>query len=189
MSPDARGSLAVLARLRSEIRADRESVGRCLADVREVLDAWEQAPPGRPHLVLAAAALHAWYTGLEAVLERVARAVDGAAPAGETWHRDLLSQAMTELPGIRPPVLPRALNLELLELLEFRHFFRHGYGLDLDPAKLRHNLERLLAVAPQVEAALDAFDQFLGQAMGEAARENGSGPARIVNRRPERDRE
>jgi hypothetical protein len=171
MSPEARASLAVLARLRREIRSDRDAAGRCLGDAREVVAGWGDAPPARPLLVLAAAALHAWYTGVEAVLDRIARALDGSVPAGERWHRDLLSQAMTELPGIRPAVLPRTLHLALLQLLEFRHFFRHGYGLELDPARLRANLDRLLAVASEVEAALDAFDRFLAQAEQEVAAE------------------
>lgn len=49
-----------------------------------------------PWVSHAAVALHAWYTGLESALERVARALDAEVPEGERWHRDLLSQLTVE---------------------------------------------------------------------------------------------
>lgn len=165
MSPEQRASLATLARLRGEIAADRDAMRRALADAQAVLAGWGERPPDRPHLALAAVALHGWYGALEAILERSARAVDGAVPAGEAWHRELLSQAMVEIPGLRPPILERGLHPQILGLLEFRHFFRHTYGVELDGDKLRQNLERLTAVAPEVERLLDRFDGFLAAAM------------------------
>lgn len=165
MSAEARGSLADLARLQDEIAADRRAIARCREDLHEALAAWRSAAPDRAHLALAAVALHGLYSALESILERVGRILDGGVPSGETWHRDLLSQGMTEIPSVRPAVIPRALYPDLVALLEFRHFFRHAYGVDLDPAKLRDNLDRALSVGPDVDAALDAFDEFLSRAM------------------------
>lgn len=128
MSPEQRASLAELARLRAEIASDRSAMERAQEDVASVLESWGEETPDRAHLALAAVALHGWYGGLESVLERAARALDGTVPAGESWHRDLLSQAMVEIPRVRPAILDRALLPELVGLLEFRHFFRHAYG-------------------------------------------------------------
>jgi hypothetical protein len=139
---------------------------RCLDDVRSALPHWDPPGPGRPWLALVAVALHGWYTGLETGLERVARAVDQRLPTGENWHRALLSQGTAEVPGVRPAVLPRALYADLVELLEFRHFFRHAYGVDLDATRLRDNVDRLLRVSPAVAEALDAFDAFVKTAQG-----------------------
>jgi len=165
MSPEQRASLAELARLRAELAADRAAMGRALVDVEAVLSSWGEEAPDRAHLALAAVALHGWYGGLEAVLERAVRALDGAVPAGDAWHRDLLSQAMVEVPGVRPAILERSLSRPLLGLMEFRHFFRHAYGVELDPGKLSENLQRAAAVAPEVDGDLDHFDAFLEQAM------------------------
>ncbi len=165
MSPDDRAALAHLARLRAEIQADRDGMARCVADVDMSLADWHGAPPGRPLLVLAAVGLHGWYTALESILERIARSLDGTLPRGDTWHRDLVSQALVELPGVRPAVLPRETLPPLLALLAFRHFFRHAYAVDLDPVRLRVEIERLKAIDGAVGEALDAFDGFLGTAI------------------------
>jgi hypothetical protein len=105
--------------------------------------------------------LHGWYTGLETALERIARAIDQRVPTGENWHRNLLSQASAEVPGVRPAVLPRWLHVDLGELLEFRHFFRHAYGVNLDLGRLQDNVDRLLRVWPDVAGAFGGFDEFL----------------------------
>ncbi|MDY0063225.1 MAG: hypothetical protein RBU45_25690 [Myxococcota bacterium] len=46
-------------------------------------------------------------------------------------------------------------------MLAFRHFFRHAYGVKLDPARLRLELERLLLLEPAVSRELDEFAAFL----------------------------
>jgi hypothetical protein len=162
MSPEHRASLAALLLLRQEMAADR-SVLRARADeVRSVLAGWTvEAPPDRPHQVLVGAALHAYYTGVETILERVCRQLDGDVPIGDRWHQLLLARSLVELPGMRPAILPPALRADLVNLLAFRHFFRHAYALDLDSTKLRLEAERLARIHPLVTAALDEFDAFL----------------------------
>lgn len=71
---------------------------------------------------------------------------------------------IVEVPGVRPPVLPASSLPVLAELLTFRHFFRHAYGIVLDRERILLHLANLAAVAPQAEAALDAFDTFLAAA-------------------------
>jgi len=145
-------------------------MARCLDDVNEGLGHFTPPGPDRPWLALVAVALHGWYTGLETALERIARAIDQRVPTGETWHRDLLSQCTTEIPSVRPAVLPRAtLHHDLVELLEFRRFFRHAYAVTLDPGRLRDNVDRLLRTAPVVAAALDEFETFLRTAQSSLA--------------------
>lgn len=162
MSPEGRAAAAVLARLRAEISTDRGHLERHLTDARDVVARWSHAP-GRPDLALAAVALHGWYTSLELLWERIGRQLDQEMPVGESWHRDLLFQMTTEIPQVRPPVVPAALRLDLDELRSFRHFFRHGYSVapDLEPVRLRRELDRLLRIGSEVARALEAFDQFL----------------------------
>ena len=161
MSPEQRGASVDLARLRVEVAEDRAAMARCLDDVRSALAHFVPPGPERQWLAVVAIGLHGWYTGLETALERVARVIDQLVPTGENWHRNLLSQCTAEIPGVRPAVLPRGLHADLVELLEFRHFFRHAYGVNLDVGRLRANVDRLLRVCPDVAAALDGFEQFL----------------------------
>lgn len=164
MTAEEQASRARLARLRRELSQDLVALVARAEEAREVLQRWGDALPERPWLVVGAVAIHGWYTGLEALLERVVRAIDQEVPSGEGSHRALLSQALTEIEGLRPPVLPPALERDLLSLLAFRHFFRHAYAVELDPEKLRAELSRLARVHPDVKAALEGFDAFLAEA-------------------------
>src|SRR5581483_7118488 len=99
----------------------------------------------KPLLVFAAASLHGWYTAVESMFERVAREFDHRIPKGERRHRDLLEQMTLEIPGVRRPVIEKALERELSELLKFRHFFRHAYNVELDAGKVLTEARRMLA--------------------------------------------
>ncbi len=163
MAPEERASLAELARLRREIADDRAAMAARAAELR---DAAARLPAGldRPWLAFTAVALHGWYTALEAIFERIARVVDGEVPQGVSSHRDLLSQAMTEIPGVRGPVAPSGLKGDLTSLLTFRHFFRHAYAVDLDAEKLGREVERVMRIEPLLAGSLDAFDATLADA-------------------------
>ena len=166
MSPEQIGSLAAVSRLRGEIVADRRSLRAHEREAGVLAHGWSAAPsPG--DIARAAVALHAWYTGLETLLERVARQLDLSVPKSNEWHRELLSQCSVEIAQVRPAVLPSELFGELTPLLSFRHFFRHAYAVELDPVQLATQLNRLLAVAPKVTTALDLFDRFLADVISQ----------------------
>ncbi|MBA2321979.1 MAG: hypothetical protein H0V89_12590 [Deltaproteobacteria bacterium] len=169
MSPEARGTVATLARLRRELTVDRAAMARRLAEARSVAEMFAHSTPNAPHLAYAALALHAWFTGFESAIERIVRELDGQVPRGDRWHAALLSEALTEIPGIRPAIVPGSVERGLLDLLAFRHFVRHGYAAEIDPVKLRDELDELTTIAPTVDAALASFDVFLVEAI-EAAR-------------------
>jgi hypothetical protein len=170
MSPEQAGATAALARLRGEIGADRRAMGRRSADLDEAQRRLGSSPADPAALALEAWAVHGWYTALESLLERVARQLDSEVPTGDRWHRELLAQATVEVPGVRPAVVPAELRADLEELLAARHFLRHAYGLELDPAKLASQAARLRAVAVPLERSLDAFDAFLARAIDATAK-------------------
>lgn len=170
MSPEERRSVAALARLRQEIGADRALVARCHDELLG-LQAEAVLPSDRSRLVHLAALVHAYYTGIETLLERVLRQLDGDLPAGERWHESLLVQAAAEIPGVRPAILDGGLRQELDALRRFRHFFRHAYGLDLDAALVHEEASRLRDVQDPLSKALDRFDDFLRRSMEDLAGE------------------
>lgn len=49
--------------------------------------------------------LHSYYTGVERLLEDVARALNEPLPEEADWHRRLLRQMSAALPELRPPVV------------------------------------------------------------------------------------
>lgn len=158
MSPEQAASASLISRLLRELRADRRAMLRHEQDAVELGRLLASpGPPDRAQLAWAATVLHAWYTALESTLERVARHLDECVPSGERWHQELLSQAMAAIPGLREPLLPEATETDLLELLGFRHFFRHAYAVELRVDRLAPLLTTLLRVAPQVATSLDRF--------------------------------
>jgi hypothetical protein len=169
MSPEQVATAAAIARLRGEIAEDRASMARRARDLAESTRRLRLDPNDPAAAALEAWAIHGWYTGFESILERIARQLDREVPTGERWHRELLAQALVEVPGVRIAIVPSGLRADLEELLAARHFLRHAYGADLDPAKLAEQANRLRGVAPAVDTALDAFDAFLAKAVIAAA--------------------
>jgi hypothetical protein len=90
-------------------------------------EAWRAQDP--MSLAFVAVQLHHWYGSIESCLERVARVVDGSLPAGPRWHTDLLLRMAGPMPGVRDALLSSGSVDILRQLLGFRHFFRHAYGV------------------------------------------------------------
>lgn len=108
-----------------------------------------------------AIALHHAYQAFESLLVRISRALEIPVPEGERWHQDLLSEASLEIPGVRGAVVPPEARRAWQELLRFRHFLRHAYPAELEPADLRKNAALLddatRLTAPRVDAVVDAL--------------------------------
>lgn len=112
----------------------------------------------------AAVTLHAWYTGVETLIERCLRQLDGDVPVGADSHRRMLDAALLEVPRLRPALVPPTVSRGLSDLLAFRHFFRNAYAVELDPARLEENLVRLREVAARLHPHVDDVADFLERA-------------------------
>ncbi|HEY6461869.1 MAG TPA: hypothetical protein VIY73_17005 [Polyangiaceae bacterium] len=102
-----------------------------------------------------------WYSAAEAMLERIVRAIDGDVPAGPTWHAELLRAASVAIDELRPAIVSREAAGELRELLKFRHFARHGYDRDPEPARMAEHAARVERAHGALGASLDAFGAWL----------------------------
>ena len=68
-------------------------------------------------------------------------------PQGESWHRDLL------LSAVEKGILSATLLDDLKRYLACRHFFGHGYALNLFPERME----------PLVREAKSVFTRFKGE--------------------------
>lgn len=150
---------AELLRLALELEADLQSAGeRALK-----LEGWTSREAIGDEAFIAATLLHHFYTALEAGLTRVAAVLEGGAPAGPDSHARLLRHATAELPGIRPAILAPQDWEPLREPLEFRHLYRHAYGVTLRPERLRELAQSVVRSWPGVRRRLEAFRRFVEQ--------------------------
>ncbi len=162
------GVLVRMRRLQAEIAVDAAALKDREREARDLTIRWDAVGSiGRPELALLAVNLHAWYTALESLLERVARLLDQSVPTGSSWHSDLIDQMRIDLPGLRSALVPADTVASLYELRKFRHFFRNAYALDLDLAKVRARVRDLETVAPSVIETLDRFAAELTVAIQE----------------------
>ena len=90
------------------------------------------------------ALLHNFYNGIENILKQAFQSKALPIPQGESWHRDLLLSAAEK------GILSASLLDDLKRYLAFRHFFGHGYALNLSPEPME----------PLVRDAESVFNRF-----------------------------
>ena len=105
--------------------------------------------------------LHAFYSGIEHLLETIGNEIDGSLPSGQDWHRDLLIQMTASLPEIRPPVLQRETRNCLDEYRSFRHVVRHVYTFQLKAARVQQLVDDLADCYHAIQRDIETFARFL----------------------------
>jgi hypothetical protein len=90
------------------------------------------------------ALLHNFYNGIENILKQVFQSRALPIPQGESWHRDLL------LSAVERGILSAGLLDDLKRYLAFRHFFGHGYAMNILPEPME----------PLVRKAKSLFKRF-----------------------------
>ncbi|GIW71996.1 MAG: hypothetical protein KatS3mg102_1538 [Planctomycetota bacterium] len=154
-----------LALLDVRIGEDLARVEREVAEVARRIERCQAADPDQDALWLLAKGLHGFYTGLEAILEKVHEVFFGEAPRGPDSHTRLLQDAARDVPRVRPPVLRPQTAEKLYDYLRFRHFFRHAYGVSLDWDRMRGKVLGLAVLHEAVREDLARFRRFLQAAV------------------------
>lgn len=165
---EAKGAAAQLQTLRAQIDGDWAAARHSAAEALRIRGRARRL--AREKLYAAALMVHYFYTAVEAILERVATALDRTPPSGAAWHKELLDRAALEIRGVRPAIITRALRQDLDEYRRFRHVVRHAYEYVLEWEKLRPLMDRLPAVVERLDEALARFRQFLDGAARELER-------------------
>ncbi len=154
--PDGR-----LLALDAVLQRELGKLARLIDEVRDANTLLEARVPTSLELRGAADLGHDWYTGLEKCFESIATTIDGGAPSGPRWHRDLLLRMGDALPPLRPAVLSAEVLAEIDDYLRFRHLFRSLYGFELHWERVQPLLERLPDLHQRVAAEIARFGAFL----------------------------
>lgn len=147
MSPaEARAALAI-----AECRRDWATLKTHLSRARAADPFQGEAPAA-----LVALSLDHAYQAFESILVRLERVAGLPERTSANWHSALLADAALAIPGLRPPIFPADVHADWDALLRFRHFLRHAYVVDLDPAKLAGNRDKLERAVAASDAWLDS---------------------------------
>ncbi len=115
-------------RLLKEIQAEEEFIQSTLSVLGELPSDRKLT---RVELAATGSFLHDIYTGIENLIKRTLVFLEKPLPHTTSSHRDLLDMAVSH--GFIQEDLRQ--NLDVFRA--FRHFFRYGYGINLDETKLR----------------------------------------------------
>lgn len=139
--------------LERKIQEDLGRIEKIYEDLGE--PALEEGTP-RETVIVAAYRLHNLYSAFENVFRNIAAAFENhLGPDG--WHRQLLQRMRLDLTPLRPAVVDDEAYEKLDELLRFRHLFRTGYGVDLDPLRLQIVLSKARQLRPIYRQQMERF--------------------------------
>lgn len=111
-----------------------------------------------------AACLHSFYPGPETLFETIAIEMDEGIPKGERWHKKLLLQMSSEIPGRRCQVISEKSFDRLEAFRAFRHLFRNLYTHHLNPEGVFNLTSALQQTWSSVKIDLQNFIDFLEKA-------------------------
>jgi hypothetical protein len=131
--------------------------------IRELLSAHEPLfallqlkEPDQIEISAVAAMLHSFYSGVENIFKRIAYEIDNNIPKSVTWHTDLLLQ-MSNPTALRQSVISQKMVTMLLEYLNFRHFFRHAYTMQLEWGKMKTLVDNVKTVFDGFKVEIMSF--------------------------------
>jgi len=145
-----------LDRLRKQAAVELEQLNHLLETYRPLLGKCSSVKPDPIELSALAAMLHAFYTGVENILKRIAVEIDEESPKGEFWHRQLLDEVASPTPN-RKAVISYHLRDSLRDYLYFRHVFRHAYTFELKWEKMAGLVQVCEKNLRQIESELEVF--------------------------------
>ena len=144
---------AAIAVLRATLRERLRETGQIAGRIEERQARFHESAEGVDSM---AYQLHNLYGAFEQLFEEVARSFENQID-GERYHTDLLRRMKLEIEGVRPALLSEQTFTQLDELRRFRHFFRHAYSADLDPAKVTDLVTRAQQLRELIQQDTDRF--------------------------------
>ena len=101
--------------------------------------------------------IHNLYCSVEDLLKFIANTFENNMGASGGWHRILLLRMSQPVAGIRPALLSEEFLLLMDKLRSFRHLVRHTYGMDIELAQLRPNIDNAVQLYPLIERDVNDF--------------------------------
>jgi len=151
----------LIRRLQSEINQEISSLEALLRELETLKPRLTQKEVSNLDLRAAGSILHDFYNGIENIFRRIAQELNGGLPAGEDWHKQLLTDMSLEVKGVRPSLVSRDLKLKLQKYLGFRHIFRNIYGFHLEQEQVKAMVREFPRILSWLKREIATFQKYL----------------------------
>lgn len=151
----------LIRRLQSEINQEILSLEALLRELETLKPRLAQKEISNLDLRAAGSILHDFYNGVENIFRRVAQELNGGLPAGEDWHKQLLTDMSLDVKGVRPPLVSEDLKLKLQKYLGFRHIFRNVYGFHVEQEQIKVMVKEFPRILSWLRREIAAFQEYL----------------------------
>jgi hypothetical protein len=155
---------AIKLRLAEELVEDLRAIEQLATAVASLIAPAQDARGEWMRVRALAFEIERYYTGVEAVLVRSLRTLDGDVPTGAAWHLEILRAAGVQIPGGRPALISPEAADPLRELLKFRHLARHGYESEPKLALMEAHARRVAEAHRAFVGSMGEVDRWLRQA-------------------------
>jgi len=139
-------------KLINEVEAEREHMSKTLEALNKVM---KRKKITIIELAAIATFLQNAYNGMENIIKRTLKFKGIPIPSSESWHKDLLDLSVNN------KIISLELSNRLDEYRAFRHFFIHGYGINLDKEKLMPLAENLPLLWKDFKLEMDVLIKSL----------------------------
>jgi len=120
---------------KDKIQAEMANIEKILEELIKVKD---RKPKEAVVLAGIGGFLASIYNGMENILKQLVTSRGISLPQGPTWYKDLLNLS------IEQGFITAATGENIGRYLFIRHFYSHGYGFQIDEAKLMPLVHRIL---------------------------------------------
>jgi len=141
--PAIAGGKQNLAYLQVYVREQIEAIHKIYRKIIERKDRYTKDEKALDSL---AYQLHNLYCSFEYLFRIIADHFENHLTDTIGWHTELLKRMKIQIDGVRPALISESTYNLLDELRGFRHVFRHAYGKELDPVKIKIVLQKALAL-------------------------------------------
>ena len=137
-----------------ELEDDARVLHEAAATARKRLD-----DPHPGHLEACGFEINRVYNVIEKAFERVCVAFENHFEKRGDYHERLIERVSLDLPGFRPAFLPAEWRVEIRDVKNFRHVFRHAYDLKLHAERLGPLVATVEKLDSQFSAWIARFEQ------------------------------
>lgn len=146
-----------IAVLKANIEADCREIEKLYSYLAPYINRLEN----QEQTITASYYLNNLYSAFENICLNVARTFENQIDDRSQWHAILLKRMTLDIEGIRPKLWSEASYQELDELRRFRHVFRNGYTINLDPQRIAIVINQAQRLRELYKADLEQFKAFL----------------------------